>query len=118
MAAIEPTTETSNFDVHLNACPFAEWAAGRDEGMRTALREIRDRSEFLRLVEALDRSRAAFLVELQSAQFVTEGGASGMPLRQFESLMFGPGAGGVHGSYACGFVSAFASLAPFVAVLH
>lgn len=95
-----------------------EKAFGHQEGMRTALWDIRDRTEFIRLLAALGRSRAAFLIELRTTQFVIEGGVASMPLDEFADLMFGPGAGGVHGDYASGFLSSFAVIAPFVASTH
>lgn len=118
MAMMEFIAEPINFEFPTEGSPCSEWTAGQKEGMRIASQDIRDRAEFLRLLAALERSRAAFLIELRSTQFVVDGGVAAMPLEEFEILMFGPGAGGVHGDYASGFLSSFAVIAPFVASTH
>lgn len=118
MAIFEHTTDSPKQKLNAESYGRSELNAGRDDGVRIALWEIRDRAEFLRLLAAMERSRAAFLIELRSTQFVADGGVAAMPLDEFEDLMFGSGAGGVYGTYAQGFMSSFALVAPFVASLH
>lgn len=112
-------TATVN-DVHLfwTETPAQEWAFGYSDAIELAMEHIRDREEFLRLLDALEHSITTFLLELRSARFAAVAGIAILPLDEFESLMFGPGAKGVRGHYGRGFVAAFAALAPFVASLH
>lgn len=111
------TTIEDNLCWDVNS-PDEEWQLGFSEGTETALREIHDRRELVEILDALDASPVAFLRRIQRATFIHEVEARTAPLDLFEALMFGALSGGLNGTYARAYASAFRAVAPFVRSLH
>lgn len=98
--------------------PDVEWRYGYDEGTKAALHEIADRSEFLRVLAALERSPVAFLLELQRTKFIQDSAARDASPELLEAFLFGAASGGTRGEYGRAYAFAFQAVAPFVRSVH